>query len=151
MSVGCKVVRAFKDAQGMEKFMSQEFGPLMMALLEDETNRTGVPHAFDIERFVRFWQEDNIRVIVAYDGEQAVGLMISHIYMPMFHRQITMTVEKWYAKSDDVAVDMFNYISSIQSAMGVDQIHVVEEDARPIPKSIVRNDKDSFRMVRIGD
>lgn len=140
----CKLLWCPKDLNELARFMDQDLRPLLESHLVRETERTGVTHSIDVPAFMAAWEQRGIALIMAYDGNTAVGFMPVYIYRPLWQSLTVGTVERWEARTTDVARDMFSYLQTIVPVIGLDQVHICEHDGQAIPAGVEMASGDDY-------
>lgn len=145
----CKLLWCPKDMNELSRFMDKDLRPLLESHLNRETERTGVTHVIDVPAFMAAWEQRGIALIMAYDGVDAVGFMPLYIYRPLWQALTVGTIERWEARTSDVAKDMFNYLNTIVPVIGLDQVHICEHAGQTIPDGISIDTDDDYQWRRI--
>lgn len=145
----CKLVWCPKTPEETERFFTKDFGPLLQKHWDIETGRTGEPHGLDVPSFMAAWEQKGIVLIMAYEGEQAVGFMVAYQYRPLFFLRTVMNIERWYAETPEVERVMFEYLWTVLPVMNIDHVHAVEHEGQHVPDSIARNNADTYSMTRL--
>ncbi|EET3989887.1 hypothetical protein ABL236_003809 [Escherichia coli] len=145
----CKIMQYPKTADEMERFFTKVIGPLLVRHWAEEDQRTGQPHGLDVPAFLAAWEQRGVMVIMAFEGDTPVGFMFVYVFRPLFLAGTVMQVERWHAEHDGVDKEMFDYLSAIAPAMGINHIHAIACDARPVPEGIKTDAADSYQMVKL--
>lgn len=145
-----KIVACPKTAEDMQEFMERDFAPLLHRMLVEDSKRTGIQHELHVPMFIAAWEMGNIKLFMSYRDGVADGMLISYLFTPIFHDRQTLTIERWYAEDQDTAKELFEFVQSLQPALGVHQIFAVEDSTKKLPDIKRMDDGDSFHMVAIG-
>lgn len=145
----CKLLWCPKDPDELARFLQDDLGPLLAEHWARETARTGCPHGLDVPAFMAAWEQRGIALIMAYDGDKAVGFMPLYIFRPLFMLGTVVTVERWHARTLEAETSMFDYLASVVPVLGVDQVHVAQHSGQQIPKHIQLDTNDDYQMIRL--
>lgn len=145
----CKLMWCPKDPEELAKFLTNDFGPLLAEHWDKETARTGVAHGLDVPAFMAAWEQRGIALIMAYDGDKAVGFMPLYIFRPLFMMVTAVTVERWYSQTLEAEQSMFDYLVSVLPVLGVDQVHVAQHAGQRIPANVPLDSTDQYQMCRL--
>lgn len=145
----CKLMWCPKEPDELARFLTDDLGPLLSEHWTEATARTGVAHGLDVPAFMAAWEQRGVALIMAYDGDKAVGFMPLYIFRPLFMMATVITVERWYAKSLQAEKSMFDYLSAVIPVLGVDQVHVAQHDGQHIPEGIQIDESDGYQMCRL--
>lgn len=149
MAIGCKIVWAPKDEAASTDFWTNHLGPLLEKHLAAEQERTGRAADLDVPAFMTIWEQRGMCVVMAYDGGTPVGFMIAFVFRPIFYRSVNMHVERWYAETPEVEKQLFSFLTTSANVLGVEELHVAEQKAAPLPEGLNVDESDTYRMVRI--
>lgn len=145
-----KIVQCPKNPQEVGEFMETEFGPLLYEYLEREQHETGNPMQLDVAAFMAAWEQQGIKLIMAYDAEnKAVGFMPCFVFRPLFMGGTFMVVERWFAKSEAIRDEMFKYLEQVVPILGLQQVHIADHPRHAAPTFLKYDDSDTYMMKRL--
>lgn len=154
---GFKLVWQPETEEEVRIFFEKEFGPLLEKHLIQEMERTSIPHSMNIQAFMDGWRQKAVVLIMAYEGEKAVGFLVGYIFAPIFTMtQTCLNVERWFI-NDDTAMekqriekDMLDYLKQCSQILGINHVSIALYEGRELPVDIKTVDKDSCRIVRLA-
>lgn len=82
------------------------------------------PLAFNAPAFVNLWVMNGLVLVLAYEDEKPVGILIGIKYNPMMFDATLLQVETLYGKKPEVEAGLMNYLASITPILGVDEIQM---------------------------
>ena len=123
MALQYKYLDRPKDIDECLKLMQNDIVPLLQAHW-DKRGRDFYGKDFNLntEAFVRLWLSGSFSVVIAYEGEKAVGIFIGLRMIPMNFMSQVLQVETCYGESAEVEKGLYNYIKSIGPILGYDEI-----------------------------
>lgn len=145
----CKLMWCPKDQEELARFLTNDLGPLLSAHWDKETARTGVSHGLDVPAFMAAWEQRGVALIMAYDGDKAVGFMPLYIFRPLFMMATVVTIERWHAQTLEAEKSMFDYLVTVLPVLGVDQVHVAQHSGQRIPANVPLDNSDHYQMCRL--
>lgn len=123
MALLFKYLERPKDVDSCLKLMKDDIVPLLQEHWEkygkDFFNKD---FNLNTDAFVYLWIGGSISIVLAYEGDKAVGIFIGLRMLPMNFRAQILQVEICYGKTSEVEKGLYNYIKSIGPILGYDEI-----------------------------
>lgn len=141
-----------KDAAAMEKFVIDEFGPLIETYWDTYGKALyGKPIAFDMNTFVMAWVGGSVFLLMVYDEDgEAVGFMVGMKFRPIFYETHILQIERWYGPDEEVVDGMFDYVNKIVDIMGVHEVYVTRfQDGSHYKSGSISGDTTQYTLDRI--
>lgn len=134
MSVTAKIIHYPKDEAGIHEVFSNQIGPLLISHFEKETKRTGFTHGFSNPvAFFEAWQNQSILVVVGYDGDTPVGVLVAAGFTPYCLMRQRIVVDRWDARDDEVLSAMLGQVVSYAQITNAEELQILVPDGVELP------------------
>ena len=125
MALQYKYLERPKDVDTCIKLLHDDIIPL----LKEHWDRDGMPFykrpfELNVEAFARLWVTQGISIVLAYDNNVAVGIFVGVRFTPMNFGVQVLQVENCYGRTPEIESGLYNYIKSIASILGFEELWV---------------------------
>ena len=125
MALQYKYLERPKDVDTCIKLLHDDIIPL----LKEHWDRDGLPFyerpfELNVEAFARLWVTQGISIVLAYDNNVAVGIFVGVRFTPMNFGVQVLQVENCYGRTPEIESGLYNYIKSIASILGFEELWV---------------------------
>ena len=112
-----------KDIDACLNLLSSTLVPLLKEHW-DKSGKSVYDKEFSLntDAFVTLWLSTGFVLVVAYDDNNPVGIFIGLRVVPMEFQARVLQVETCYGKTAEVEEGLYNYIKSIGSILGYDEL-----------------------------
>ena len=136
MALQYKFIGRPKDSDECIELLQNDVIPLMT----EHWNAYGKPFYvreffLNVEGFFNYWMNNGLVIILAYEDNKAVGILIGLRFIPMtFHANI-LQLETCYGKRAEIEEGLYNYLESISNILDYDELWIATDTIKVLPKN----------------
>ena len=136
MALQYKFIGRPKDSDECIELLQNDVIPLMT----EHWNAYGKPFYareffLNVEGFFNYWMNNGLVIILAYEANKAVGILIGLRFIPMtFHANI-LQLETCYGKRAEIEEGLYNYLESISNILDYDELWIATDIIKVLPKN----------------
>lgn len=113
-------------------------GSTIIPLLKEHWDKFGKPEYgkdfnLNTEAFVSLWINAGFVLVLAYDNDTPVGIIVGLRVSPMDFSARVLQVETCYGRTAEVEEGLYNYIESIAPIVGYDELWISNDTNKHVP------------------
>jgi len=145
------LIEPIKDPKSATEFLAKNFLPLFDEYWEAEGKNHYGEKIWDIKAidFTELWMRGTLALILAKDGEKAVGFILGAILRPLLYETRLLRIETWYGQTEDIKQGLFKYLENGLKFMQVNEIIVPKDQKYFTPETYVKTDIPQSRYLKV--
>lgn len=134
MSVSYKYVPPIQDVNKTTKFFSEDFLPLMTQYWEQRGKSVFKKELqLNLLALIQMWQIGGLLIIIAYDGEKPVGVLLGVNFTPLWYDARICQIEVCYGITPQIEQGLFSYFKQHLDFFNLTELWVSSEAAAISP------------------
>ena len=119
MAIVCKYIEPPTDTAQATEFIRDVVAPLIAKYWEkEERDICGKDLSFSVVPFIQMWLLDSLMIVVAYEDDVPIGIVLGTKFVPMFYQAKVLQIEAAYGPVSTI----MDYILTIIGFMGITEI-----------------------------
>jgi len=145
------LIEPIKDPKSATEFLAKNFLPLFDEYWEAEGKNYYGEKIWDIKAidFTELWMRGTLALILAKDGEKAVGFILGAILRPLLYETRLLRIETWYGQTEDIKHGLFKYLENGLKFMQVNEIIIPKNQEYFTPETYVKTDIPQSRYLKV--
>lgn len=136
-----------KDVESCISLLDKAIMPLLIESWDKHGKQFfNKPFIMNVGAFVAHWMERGLVMVIAYDGDEPVGILTGLRFTPMNFATRILQIDTCYGKTADVEKGLYNYIKELGPVLEYDEFWVSTDTCRP--EHVSMKEIARYEMVR---